>query len=112
MTISTFNPVDLGNIIVYKKTTTQHPMGDGKTYYADKRFQWEHGPFETIADAVDHHTQYYKNANSVLPVSAFHDSLTGWIDKDVQKPNKPAPDAKPEKSNVIHVDFRAKKRIS
>lgn len=113
MTISTFNPVDLGNIIVYQKTTMQHPMGDGKFYYTDKRFGWEHGPFLFIAAAVEHHTENYRTDDEYFPLTAFHSSLTDFLlQEDVQKPIKPAPNAKPKKSNVIHVDFRAKKRIS
>lgn len=86
---------EIGALVIYRKQTTNYPMGDGNFYYTDKRFMVEQGPFSGPYVAVDHWTKF------TLPM-IMERSLAGNSEQ-VAVVLPP--------TNVIHVDFGLNKRI-
>lgn len=87
---------DLGHLQLFKKTTLEHPMGDGHLYYYDKRFPYEIGPFKNYSEAVSH----WKSIVERKTPDNKTDNLLF-----LETSEEAVPD------NVIYVDFQAKRRI-
>lgn len=87
---------NLGHLQVFHKTTQEHPMGDGRFYYYDKRFPVEVGPFDSVYAATEHWKGVLEHTN----IDYQKDNL--YFIEHQQKG---------ELDNVIFVDFKMKRRI-
>lgn len=95
----------IGQLVIYRKQTLQHPFGDGKIYYTDKRdtHSREVGPFVGVHAAVEHWGLYMVPQVTTAKVEPLQAA--------VEFIEAPPAVVEPELlNNVIYVDFVAKKR--
>lgn len=117
--------LDEGHIVIVHFTSLQHPFGDGKYYYLDKRYRIQEGPYLSIGDCVKAWNTFYgvnpnPNLRPMLPpppqepgnpslTDQRGDLMYGLPSHTFQEVKQQQEDL--ERKNVIYVDFRSKKRI-